>query len=203
MVVVVNPTTSKKETKPHMLSIILTDIKEPLTYIPIAFLVAFAGTVLLALSELIRVGRLQSKRRYIPLFFFIAYAYTVLIFAFFSRQPGSRSSVSLIPGETWGTTLQSHAYVIENVLMTIPLGIFISILWPGRSEGRTFGKCLSISLACSVTLEAAQFLTKRGHCQTDDVLTNVAGALIGYGIIYTVSRITVAAGRPPAGRREW
>lgn len=186
-----------------MLSIILNDIKEPLTYIPIAFAVAFAGTMLLAVFDSIRAGRLSFRTRYICLFFFIAYAYTVLIFAFFSREPGSRSSVSLIPGETWGTTLQSHAYVIENVLMTTPLGIFLTVLWPGRSEGRTFGKCLSIAFVCSVTLEIAQFLTQRGHCQTDDVLTNVAGALIGYGIVYIVSRITAAAGRPSACRREW
>lgn len=186
-----------------MLSIILTDIKEPLAYIPMAFAIALAGTMVLTLFDSIRAGSFSLKKRYIPLALFIAYVYTVLVFAFFSREPGSRSSVNLIPGETWGTTLQSHAYVIENVLMTIPLGFFLTVLWPGRSEGRTFGKCLSIAFVCSVTLEIAQFLTKRGHCQTDDVLTNVAGALIGYGITYTVSKITAAAGRPPACRREW
>lgn len=66
-----------------MLSIILNDIKEPLTYIPIAFAVAFAGTMLLAVFDSIRAGRLSFRTRYICLFFFIAYAYTVLIFAFF------------------------------------------------------------------------------------------------------------------------
>ena len=85
-----------------MLSIILTDIKEPLAYIPMAFAIALAGTMVLALFDSIRAGSFSLKKRYIPLALFIAYVYTVLVFAFFSREPGSRSSVNLIPGETWG-----------------------------------------------------------------------------------------------------
>ena len=66
-----------------MLSIILTDIKEPLAYIPMAFAIALAGTMVLALFDSIRAGSFSLKKRYIPLALFIAYVYTVLVFAFF------------------------------------------------------------------------------------------------------------------------
>ena len=41
----------------------------------------------------------------------------------FSREPGSRVGVSLIPGETWTREWQGRAYVIENVLLYIPFGM--------------------------------------------------------------------------------
>lgn len=181
-----------------MLTILLTDLKNPITYLPTSLLLAVA---------LIFIRRLlphppKSPHRSLTLFLLLTYTYITLQFAFFSRPPGSRSTISLIPGATWGTTLQSHAYVIENILMTIPLGILLPALWPGKSSLRTLAKCLSITLACSVALETAQFLTQRGHCQTDDVLANVAGAFIGWMLFYIGSKIKAAVGRPRSDRKE-
>ena len=34
--------------------------------------------------------------------------------------------------------------------------------------------------AVSLSIELFQFLTKRGYAQTDDVLTNVLGTILGY-----------------------
>lgn len=186
-----------------MLPLILTDIKSPLIYLPTAILLASVLTLLHLFFTYLRARTLKFTSRTVLLFLLISYTYVILQFAFFSRPPGSRSMVSLIPGATWGTTLQSHAYVIENILMTIPLGIFLSSLWPGKSAARSLGKCLSISLACSAAMETAQFLTQRGHCQTDDVLANVAGAFIGWMIVYIGSKIASAAGRLRNGRRGW
>lgn len=163
-----------------MLLILLTDLKAPITYLIPAILFAAALTLIHRLLPPPSSYPSKSLHRSLPLFLLLTYAYITLQFAFFSRPPGSRSTISLIPGATWGTTLQSHAYVIENILMTIPLGILLPSLWPGKSSLRSLAKCLSITLACSVALETAQFLTQRGHCQTDDVLANVAGAFIGW-----------------------
>ena len=185
-----------------MLSILFTDLKTPITYIPIAILFAAALTLLHRLLTTCPSHTSKSPHRSLPLFLLLTYTYITLQFAFFSRPPGSRSTISLIPGATWGTTLQSHAYVIENILMTIPLGILLPALWPGKSSLRTLAKCLSITLACSVALETAQFLTQRGHCQTDVVLANVAGAFIGWLLFYIGSKIKAAVGRPRSDRKE-
>lgn len=41
----------------------------------------------------------------------------------FSRESGSRKQISLILFETWGHSVQAHAYFIENIFMFIPFGI--------------------------------------------------------------------------------
>lgn len=184
-----------------MLSILFSDLKTPITYLPIAILFAAALTLLHRFLTPRPSRPPKSPHRSLPLFLLLTYAYITLQFAFFSRPPGSRSTISLVPGATWGTTIQSHAYVIENILMTIPLGILLPSLWPGKSSLRSLAKCLSITLACSVALETAQFLTQRGHCQTDDVLANVAGAIIGWLLFCIGSKIIAAVGRPRSDRK--
>lgn len=185
-----------------MLPIILTDIKSPITYLPAAFAIAVALTLLSLFFTYLRTHTIKLTRRHLVVFLLIAYVYTVIQLAFFSRPPGSRSTVSLIPGETWGTSIQSHAYVIENILMTIPLGIFLRTLWPGRRAARSLAGCLSVSLACSIAMETAQLLIQRGHCQIDDVLTNVAGALVGWTIAHIGLKIASAVGRLSGGHKE-
>lgn len=185
-----------------MLFILFNDLKTPITYLPIAILFAAALTLLHRFLTTCPSHTSKSPHRSLLVFLLLTYTYITLQFAFFSRPAGSCSTISLIPGATWGTTLQSHAYVIENILMTIPLGILLPALWPGKSSLRTLAKCLSITLACSVALETAQFLTQRGHCQTDDVLANVAGAFIGWMLFYIGSKIKAAVGRPRSDRKE-
>lgn len=184
-----------------MLSILFTDLKTPITHLPMALLFAAALIFLHLFLSPCPSHTSKSLHRSLLLFLLLTYAYITLQFAFFSRPPGSRSTISLIPGTTWGTTIQSHAYVIENILMTIPLGILLPSLWPGKSSLRSLVKCLSITLACSVALETVQFLTQRGHCQTDDVLANVAGAFIGWLLFYIGSKIKAAVGRPRSDRK--
>ena len=184
-----------------MLPILLTDLKNPITYLPVALLLATALTLLCLFLTPRSSHAPKSIARSLPLFLLLTYTYITLQFAFFSRPPGSRSTISLVPGATWGTTIQSHAYVIENILMTIPLGILLPSLWPGKSSLRSLAKCLSITLICSVALETAQFLTQRGHCQTDDVLANVAGAIIGWLLFCIGSKIIAAVGRPRSDRK--
>lgn len=48
--------------------------------------------------------------------------------ALLSREPGSRTTTDLIPFSTFGTTSQSRAYEIENMIMFMPMGIFLPIL---------------------------------------------------------------------------
>ena len=38
------------------------------------------------------------------------------------------------------------------------------------------------SLSLSIMIELLQFILKRGLCETDDVIHNVLGAAIGFGI---------------------
>ena len=154
---------------------------EPLRYLPKGLI---CGVILIMVFILIngiwcqfRKCLLLSSTKVICLGLFVAYMYMLLQHTYFFRPPGSRNTVSLILGETWQGSVQSKAYVIENILMMIPFGILLPyVLKPAES----IFCCIPLGFFFSVSLEYAQFLSQRGHMQVDDVVMNVIGTIIGY-----------------------
>ena len=63
-----------------------------------------------------------------------------------------------------------------NVLLFIPLGIFVPCLWP---EYRSLMKTVGLGLMTSLGIEILQIFTFRAT-DINDVITNVAGTMIGY-----------------------
>ena len=141
-----------------------------------------AGILFLIVMYILKkFGLIQSKKseplREFLLFLIIVYAAVLLKLAFFSREPGSRTTVDLTLFNTWGTTMQAHAFFVENIIMFIPFGILIPTAFPVM---RNIFVCTLTALACSLCLEMFQLITGRGFCQLDDVITNTLGAFIGY-----------------------
>ena len=156
-------------------------MKDPLTYLPKGLMCCIVLIVVFILINEIwcqfRKCLLLSPAKAICLGLFAAYMYILMQITYFSRLPGSRNTVSLILGETWQGSVQSKAYVIENILMMIPFGVLLpNILKPAES----IFCCIPLGFFFSVSLEYAQFLSKRGHMQVDDVVMNVIGTIIGY-----------------------
>ena len=63
-----------------------------------------------------------------------------------------------------------------NVLLFIPLGIFVPCLWPNH---RSMMKTVGVGLMTSLGIEILQIFTFRAT-DINDVITNVAGTMIGY-----------------------
>ena len=63
-----------------------------------------------------------------------------------------------------------------NVLLFIPLGIFVPCLWP---EYRSMMKTVGLGLMTSLGIEILKIFTFRAT-DINDVITNVAGTMIGY-----------------------
>ena len=166
----------------HQLSVnIAMDMLEPIEYIPLGIL---AGIIFLLLRKGWYRSRGQvenqvSKKRKWILFLCIVYSVVLVNLGFLSREPGSRDGVDLGIFETWGTSMISHAYFIENILMFLPFGILFPLVFP---KLRKLGFCMAAGLFLSVLLELLQLLTKRGFCQLDDVLTNAFGTVLGWGL---------------------
>ncbi|MEY2418109.1 MAG: hypothetical protein QOG90_789 [Actinomycetota bacterium] len=73
------------------------------------------------------------------------------------------------------TTGRYRDIVLANVALFVPLGV--ALAWRGTRFLRSFGFALTISVAA----EVAQFVANRGRiAQSTDVITNVAGAVIGW-----------------------
>ena len=114
---------------------------------------------------------------------FLAYNMVVLYTAFLCREPGSRKDVSLVMFETWGHTFLMHAMFIENIIMFIPFGVLLPILFRPFRKGWL---CVLTGFLCSCSIEVIQHITQTGFLQLDDVLTNTAGALLGWMVWYIV-----------------
>lgn len=154
------------------------DFQQPLGYLAIIagiLLVAVLGAVLTRQHRVV-FQTLRAKKRWIYLLLGI-YVAVLLQTAFFSREPGSRTGVDLTLFSTWGNTAADHAYFIENILMYLPFGILMPM---GVAWMRKGWCCMLAGGLSSVFLETCQYLTQRGYCQLDDVLTNTAGALAGW-----------------------
>lgn len=179
----------------QLVILILQDLAEPAGYIPEGIL---AGCLVLLgvnvwhwckkTAENMEKQPRTAKRQLL-LFLFAVYVTVVLQTAFFSREPGSRTGVDLGLFATWGKSWQSHAYVIENVLMFLPFGVMAPLIaaWWERPC-----ICVAAGFCFSVCLEFMQLVTQRGHCQLDDVVMNTLGTAVGWGC-----RLCFLHGLPP------
>jgi glycopeptide antibiotics resistance protein len=75
--------------------------------------------------------------------------------------------------------------VIGNLVMLLPLGIYIPLLFPKLSG---FFRVFIICLLVSISIELMQLITSVRSTDIDDVILNTCGALIGY-IIYRFLRL--------------
>lgn len=168
----------------QLITYITHDMMEPAGYLPLGLITGILFLMVLFIFR--KLGLLQAKksgiRRDLLLFLVIVYVAVLLKLAFFSREPGSRTTVDLTLFSTWGTTMQAHAFFVENIIMFIPFGILIPTAFPMM---RNIFVCTLTGLACSLFLEMFQLITGRGFCQLDDVVTNTLGAFIGY-IMYKI-----------------
>lgn len=79
------------------------------------------------------------------------------------------------------TTKVIHAIknLVGNVVMFFPLGFCLPWCFP---KCGTLRETLCVSAACITTVEIIQVVTLRGFCDIDDLMLNLIGVWIGYGI---------------------
>jgi glycopeptide antibiotics resistance protein len=124
---------------------------------------------------------MSSPRRYLVIYLLCVYLCFVLAITVLSREPGSRAGVTLEVFGTFSSSIYTNIYPIENVLMLIPLGFLLPLLW---SKFRRPLWCMSGGIILSLLIELIQYITKRGYVQTDDVLMNTLGTMLGFMVYY-------------------
>jgi glycopeptide antibiotics resistance protein len=68
---------------------------------------------------------------------------------------------------------------VMNVVAFVPIGLLLGCGF----RNMTWWKVLLIGCIVSVSIETMQFYFKRGFAETDDVMHNVLGCLIGYFLV--------------------
>ena len=80
-----------------------------------------------------------------------------------------------------GLSAMTHAFVnlAGNVVMFVPLGLFLPSLW---HRFRKLWLFLLTVLGVILAVELVQLFTLLGKCDVDDVLLNLLGAALGFGL---------------------
>ena len=112
------------------------------------------------------------------------------------REAGSRSRVSIIPGTTLFDTSGLSRSAMENIVLFVPLGILLPMLWYYFRSVLTMGM---LSFWVSLFIEVTQFITQRGYFETDDIILNTFGGVIGYYIFAYVYYSAVLIDRRLSG----
>ena len=86
-----------------------------------------------------------------------------------------------LPEKTSNVYLLRHGLVnlLGNVVLFIPLGIFLPQLWV---KMRAFWKVFLVVTGLILLVEALQLFALLGSCDVDDLILNVVGASMGYGL---------------------
>lgn len=129
------------------------------------------------------LGRKRPKPwRGLNLCLLAASLFGVVLVTMLHRNPGEHELI-LLPGYFLQEgKIQPEIYrsLLMNVLLFAPVGLTLSAaLAQGRKASRCVLLTVLIGLACSVTVEAVQYVGNLGRAETDDVLANMLGTVIG------------------------
>ncbi len=114
--------------------------------------------------------------------------YLYLTFGF--RRPAKTSSIDLTPFWSYREAFQWNPLKIRrlalarqillNILLTVPAGLLLPILYQTKHP---YLPAILTILALSVLTETLQYFTHLGLCETDDVIDNLLGGLLGMAIL--------------------
>lgn len=71
---------------------------------------------------------------------------------------------------------------ILNIMLFVPIGLLTSVVL----NKRRFLKVLASGVCLSGFIELLQLVLRKGVCNIDDVINNVAGCIIGYGLFQMI-----------------
>lgn len=149
-----------------------------------------------------------QKRSYIPWALFTAYCVWMLVLLFdrdaawegLTYREQLQMNLNLEPLHTIRLFIRvllydSSAYNIRlaivnllgNICMFIPLGYFLPRLWKAL---RKWWRTWLVTLGVMSLVETLQLFTLRGTCDVDDLILNLLGAALGYGLFRLIQMHT-------------
>ena len=156
---------------------ICRDLTDALKFLPFGI---SAGVLCFFVLSAWNSGREKRQKKGIPVIsrtLFFTYLAVILVITFLSREGGNHRGLDLELFSTWGINDRNNAFVIENILLFVPYGIFCPLAF--RYAEKIWG-CLTIGALTSILIELSQLFTGRGYFQIDDILTNFIGTVAGY-----------------------
>ena len=122
---------------------------------------------------------------------YLLYLYTI---AFRPRYSSPQYELTLF--WSYKRALNGSAYlwieIILNYILFLPVGILVPILIRhGKRKGKkVFALTMLAGFFTSLTVELSQLILHRGLMEWDDLLGNVLGTFLGYGIYRILSQVS-------------
>ncbi|MGD6857051.1 VanZ family protein [Bacillus infantis] len=159
---------------------------------PLALIVVWASITSFTITAglLIR-GKKLPLNKYLVLLGFALYSASLLVLLFFRPGDNANANYNLDPFSTIEFYLAGRVDFLvafynlaANVLLFVPFGLFLLALLKNRS----FFKLLAIPFAAISAIEIAQFLSRRGSLDIDDLILNMSGVFLGYALLPLLKR---------------
>ncbi|MEH7095326.1 VanZ family protein [Neobacillus vireti] len=120
------------------------------------------------------------------------YSIGLLVLLFFRPTNQEYSQINYIPFKTIrgflggdGNFLIAFYNLTANILLFVPYGV-IALMF---SRHRSWWKFVLIPALSILFIEIMQHLTKRGSMDIDDLILNLLGVWIGYGLSFVIQKV--------------
>lgn len=121
------------------------------------------------------------------IYFFILVWILLFKMSFSLDELYGHRNINLIPyyGSTYVNGRLYMTEIINNILVFVPVGIYVSMI----KEDWSILKKISVSFFISLTVEIAQFILAVGATDITDLIGNTMGGIIGVGIFHLFNMI--------------
>lgn len=124
----------------------------------------------------------KNRSKWVKVAMLAEYVVLILCYTVLCRKMGTLTQFQPIPFYNfWNDSNPIGMVMVEgvlNMLLFLPMGIIMA--WMGERWKWMLGGALLLS----VTIEVMQWLTKSGCCETNDVINNCIGSVVGYYAVY-------------------
>ena len=159
-----------------MFKYLIQDLKWALGYLPYGILASGLFFVFFSVRNVYRMKRGKDTSPIMSSVGFYTYLLIIFCLTLLSREHGSTSKIDLEIGSTLRINVRNNAYVVENILLFIPYGFCLAWRFGCRNKWLIN---ISIGVITTLAVEYTQLITGRGVFQIDDILTNIAGCILG------------------------
>lgn len=135
-------------------------------------------------------GNAKKKSKIFPLILLCEYVFLLLLLTVCYRAERTDYKHELSPFGSYFTIFECNniellAENIMNVIVFLPIGVLIGfafscVMW---------WKTMWVGLLVSISIEAMQFFFNRGFAETDDVIHNTIGCLMGFFMARTILKV--------------
>lgn len=119
----------------------------------------------------------------------LGYVYLLFSLTVIYRPSNFKYSHFMVPFWSYRAILDGrHELIAENLLniaIFIPIGFLLGFIF----KSIRWWKVLIVGLFVSVTIEFLQYALNRGSAEVDDVMHNLLGGIIGYGLFIIIKTL--------------